>query len=90
VLSQSGALGGRGQSTAVFELIEGSEHHSVQVWMDAGKFEWLRLANEGMQDLLTSKGFDVTFREYSGGHNYTAWRNDLARDYRHSFDFHLR
>jgi enterochelin esterase-like enzyme len=29
--------------------------------------------------LLHEKGYDVTFREYNGSHNYTSWRDDVGR-----------
>jgi enterochelin esterase family protein len=32
-----------------------------------------------MAKLLTRKGYEVTYREYNGGHNYPAWRDDVWR-----------
>jgi len=35
--------------------------------------------NRRMAALLKQKKYNVTYREFSGGHNYTAWRDDLPR-----------
>jgi enterochelin esterase family protein len=51
----------------------------VRIWMDAGKLEWLLYSSRKMHRLLKSKSYDVTYHEYTGGHNYTAWRDDLWR-----------
>ncbi len=32
-----------------------------------------------MHALLQERKYYVTYREYSGGHNYTAWRDDVWR-----------
>jgi enterochelin esterase family protein len=32
-----------------------------------------------MRDLLTEAGYTLTYREYNGGHNYTAWREEVWR-----------
>jgi enterochelin esterase-like enzyme len=34
-------------------------------------------SNRKMHKLLEQKGYEVTYREYNGGHNYTSWRDDL-------------
>jgi hypothetical protein len=51
----------------------------LSIWMDCGVFELLLEPNRAMHRLLQSKGYDVTYREYSGGHNYIAWREDAWR-----------
>ena len=30
-----------------------------------------------MHQLLAGRGYDVTYHEYNGGHNYPSWRDDL-------------
>jgi enterochelin esterase family protein len=32
-----------------------------------------------MQPILRENGYDVTYREFVGGHNYTCWRDDAWR-----------
>jgi enterochelin esterase family protein len=51
----------------------------IQIWMDAGKLEFLLKDNRRMSALLKENGYNVTYREFSGGHNYTAWRDDVWR-----------
>jgi enterochelin esterase-like enzyme len=47
--------------------------------MDAGQLDYLLEDNRKMYSLLQEKGYDVTYLEFAGGHNYTAWRNDVWR-----------
>jgi enterochelin esterase family protein len=47
--------------------------------MNAGLYEWLLEGNRWMHALLKEKNYNVKYREFSGGHNYTCWRNELWR-----------
>jgi len=49
------------------------------VWMDCGRYEWLMESNRRTHRLLAEHGYAATYHEYAAGHNYTAWRDDLAR-----------
>jgi enterochelin esterase-like enzyme len=81
VLSQSGAFGfhGDGWESVIRDLVRHGSLPPPRVWMDAGGYEDLSSSNRQMHELLREQGFDVTFREYNGGHNYTSWRNDVKR-----------
>jgi enterochelin esterase-like enzyme len=79
VLSQSGAFRFRSRDFVVADLVRDGPVLPLKIWMDAGRFERLISANQRMHALLTSRGYDVTYREYSGGHNYPSWRDDLWR-----------
>ena len=79
VISQSGAFASDEHEWVTTELVRHAPTRPIKIWMDAGKFEWLSGANQNMQALLRDKGYDVTYRQFSGGHNYPAWRDDVWR-----------
>jgi enterochelin esterase family protein len=47
--------------------------------MDVGRLDALLEDNRGMNTLLTKNEYNVTYREHSGGHNFTSWRNNIWR-----------
>lgn len=86
IFSQSGAFflgdgeeAGPPFGTAVVDLARLRPRPAVRIYMDVGRFEWLLPANRRMRRLLREQGFALTYREYAGAHNYTSWRDDLAR-----------
>lgn len=87
VVSFSGAFGWRltDQEMVIHQLVRHSPPPPLRLWLNVGQFEWLLAANRGMRDLLLSRGYPFTYREYPGGHNYTAWRDELARSLRSVF-----
>ncbi|HKY55008.1 MAG TPA: alpha/beta hydrolase-fold protein [Anaerolineales bacterium] len=87
VLSQSGVFGFDGRDFAAVDLIRHGQGRSIKIWMDAGKLEWLLKDNRRMQPILKENGYQVIYREYSGGHNYTSWRDDLWRGLEVMFPF---
>ncbi len=78
VLSQSGAFAMGKHETVVSALVRHVPRLALRVWMDVGRYEWLLESNRSLHALLGERGYDVTYREYNGGHNYPAWRDDLA------------
>lgn len=81
VLSQSGTFGlamGSYESVVV-DLVRHQPLRPISIWMDCGVFELLLDSNRALRALLVSRGYNVTYREQSGGHNYMAWREDLWR-----------
>lgn len=78
VLSQSGAFSLFERDTVVSTLALYGPVPPLKIWMDVGTFEPLLEPNRRLHRRLALRGYDVHYREYSGGHNYTSWRNDLA------------
>ena len=79
VLSQSGAFHFEQFDTVTVDLVRHLPKRELCIWMDAGKLEWLLESSQKMHRLLKQKGYNVTYREFTGGHCYTAWRDDLWR-----------
>ncbi len=59
----------------------------VRFWMDAGTLEnrsgndagpSLLQSNRWFRDVLVAKGYEVTYSEFPGGHDYLWWRERLA------------
>ncbi len=82
VLRQAGACFDR---SVLLDLVQLEERLPLDIWMDVGRLEWLLEANQAFYRLLVSRGYQPGYREYSGGHNYTAWRDDLWRGLLHLF-----
>jgi enterochelin esterase family protein len=79
VLCQSAVFRLDGRGSAAVDLVRHTHAPNIKIWMDAGRFEELLEDNRWMFALLSEKSYDVTYREFSGGHNYSAWRDDLWR-----------
>jgi enterochelin esterase family protein len=62
----------------LFDLIEGMPTAPLRIWQDCGVYDGLLEGNQQLRDLLTAKGYDLTYREYNAGHNYTAWGNSVV------------
>ncbi len=82
VLSQSGSFP-RGTLPHEYAL---RDRLPLRFYLDAGVLEtlpWDRFgqlvhANRHMRDVLLAKGYDVTYREFAGGHDYLWWRETIA------------
>ena len=79
VLSQSGTFILPEHEFVVVDLVRYTPRPEINIWMNAGRYEWLLKDNQQMFALLKEKKYKVKFHEYSGGHNYTSWRNDIWR-----------
>lgn len=62
-----------------------TERRPVRVFLSAGLFErehggadGILETNRHLRDVLTARGYEVTAREYAGGHDYFVWRGALA------------
>lgn len=79
VLSQSGVFAIEGRDLAAVDLVRHRHAHDLQIWMDCGSLDDLLEDNRRMSRLLHEQGYNATYREFSGGHNYTSWRDDVWR-----------
>ncbi|MBN2118380.1 MAG: hypothetical protein JW730_17535 [Anaerolineales bacterium] len=80
VLCQSGVFALDGRDFAAVDLVRYGHARDLKIWMDAGTLEEDLLEdNRRMAALLREKNYDVTYREFSASHNYTAWRDDVWR-----------
>ncbi|ONG46528.1 hypothetical protein BKE38_25170 [Pseudoroseomonas deserti] len=88
VLSQSGSFGWSPEGAPPEWLIEqyaSSARLPVRFYLEAGSFERGRPgrvslfdSNRHMAMVLRARGYGVTHREWSTGHDYIAWRSSLA------------
>ena len=85
VLSQSGMYSYDDHDFAIMDLVRYAPLQPIKIWMDVGKFEYFLQTNQRMHDLLVERGYQVCYREYPGGHNYTSWRDDLWRGLEYLF-----
>ena len=79
VISQSGAFMIESRNFAIVDLVRHGQAQGIEIWMDVGGLDTLLEDNRKMYALLQEKKYQVAYREFSGGHNYTAWRDDLWR-----------
>jgi enterochelin esterase family protein len=87
VLSQSGVFSLEGRDLAVVDLVRYRHAPIMKIWMDVGLMDGLLEDNRRMALLLHEKGYNVTYREFAGGHNYTSWRDDIWRGLEEMFPF---
>ena len=85
VLSQSGAFAQEPQPWVATDLVRDGAIRPLKIWMDVGRYEWLLPGNRAMHALLAARGYDVAYREFSGGHNFPAWRDDIWRGLEHLY-----
>jgi enterochelin esterase family protein len=87
VLSQSGSFGwGKTDAEAQWLTAEFHSRPRVQAkfYLDVGLMETRGGArsqlktNRRLRDVLRQKGYDVTYREFNGGHDFPCWRANFA------------
>ncbi|MCX6039180.1 MAG: alpha/beta hydrolase-fold protein [Chloroflexi bacterium] len=79
VLSQSGAFLLPEHQFVVIDLVRYAPRPEIDIWMNAGHYERLLDSNRQMYALLKEKKYKVKYHEFSGGHNFTAWRDHIWR-----------
>jgi len=77
VLSQSGVFTQPEHQFLVVDLVRYTPPPEIKIWMDAGHYETLLDSNRQMYALLKKKKYHVKYHEFSGGHNFTSWRDDI-------------
>jgi enterochelin esterase-like enzyme len=82
VLSQAGAFD---PHYVVHELVGNGSAKSLNIWMEVGTIDFLLEDNRRMRDLFISQGYNVAYREFNAGHNFTAWRDHIERGLVHLF-----
>lgn len=79
VLSQSGAFRQPEGESVVMDLVRNLPPPEVDFWLNAGCFDDQLEENRELAALMDRRGFRRSYREFSGGHNYTCWRNEIGR-----------
>jgi enterochelin esterase-like enzyme len=79
VLCQAAVFSIDGRDSAAVDLVRYGQGRELQIWMDVGTLDDLLEDNRRMIALLDKRQYNVIYREFSGGHNYTAWRDDIWR-----------
>ncbi|MFS8037175.1 alpha/beta hydrolase [Xanthobacter sp. AM11] len=69
----------------VAELVARTPPAGVRFHLSAGRFETGHMGTAGildtsrhLRDVLRARGYDVSYGEYAGGHDYLVWRGALA------------
>lgn len=68
-----------GRDLVTADLVKHQQARDLNIWMDIGTLDSLLEDNRRMSVLLNENRYNFTYREFSGGHNYTAWRDDVWR-----------
>jgi enterochelin esterase family protein len=78
-LSQAGAFELWEHQSTVMQMVRHFPKPDIQLWLDCGQMDFLLAANRQMRALLTEKGYNLTYHENGGAHNYTTWRDSCVR-----------
>jgi enterochelin esterase-like enzyme len=82
VLSQSGAFF---PGSVIHELVDCRAPQDLKIWLDVGQYESLLEMNQEMHARLVDQHCQVAFERFPGGHNYTAWRNQVSHGLEYLF-----
>jgi enterochelin esterase-like enzyme len=78
VISQSGAFSMTEKEFVLADLLRYFPIPEIETWLDVGRYESLLHANHQVYALMTDRGYKVRYHEFPGGHNFTAWRDDIS------------
>ncbi|MBF8282854.1 MAG: esterase, partial [Anaerolineales bacterium] len=64
--------------SVIWDLVRDGNPRPIKTWMEAGRYDIAPLipGNRRMHELLVARGYDVAYREYDAGHNYSPPRPD--------------
>lgn len=77
VLAQSSAFSTPFADFSLMQWIKNAQKPGFKPWMNVGTFDFLLDDNRRALLQLQRAGFDVTYSEGCGGHNFTYWRDTL-------------
>lgn len=63
----------------IVDYIKSHDVEPLKIWQDVGTLEYLLEGNRTVNGILKGKGYDVIYREFSGGHNQTMWADNTWR-----------
>jgi enterochelin esterase family protein len=78
-LSQSGAFEIWGHETIAMQMARHLPKTPVSFWIDCGRMDFLLDGNRKMHAILRERGYEVTYVENDGAHNFTTWRDSVSR-----------
>ena len=64
------------------ERVGQEAERSLRWHLQTGNLEWLHLPNRNLASALDESGYEVKYREYTSGNNWTTWRNGMADAFR--------
>jgi enterochelin esterase family protein len=77
-ISQAGAFELWEHDSIVMQMVRHFPKPEIKLWLDCGAMDSLVETNRVMSTLLKEKGYDVTYFENGGAHNYTTWRDSCV------------
>lgn len=79
VFSQSGAFTTWGRDPVIFDLLRHGAPLPLTLALQVGTYDFADLipANRRLHSLLLEQDYLHAYFEFNGGHNYTAWRDNL-------------
>jgi enterochelin esterase family protein len=61
-----------------FALLEATEPPPIKAWLDVGDLEGLAPQNDRLAGMLATRGLDLRYRRFPGGHDHTSWAESLV------------
>lgn len=78
-ISQSGAFEAGEVDSIVTLMVRHFPRPAVKFWLDCGRMDFLLESNRKFSALLAERGYEVTYHENGGAHNYSTWRDNFPK-----------